>query len=76
MMDIRTAIMARTAEKPFITRQSWVEEMGPYLHKVAKIMPTNSVDCCVITSFSERNPCRGWQPRVEDLVAEDWITTD
>lgn len=75
-MDIRTAVLTRTADKPFITRQSWVEEMGGYCHQVAKIMPTNSVDCCIITAFSARTPCRGWQPTAGDLVAEDWITID
>lgn len=75
-MDIRSAILDRTADKPFITRQSWVDQMAGAiaLHKVPKILPTDSVDCCVLTAFSERNPCRGWQPTAGDLVAEDWIT--
>lgn len=75
-MDIRSAILARTSVKPFITRQSWVKEIEGWSDNVAKIMPTNSVDCCIITSFSARNPCRGWQPTAGDLVAEDWIITD
>lgn len=71
-MLIQEAIKARTADKPFITRQQWVEDMAPYPHKAVKILPTNSPDCCIATVCSERNPCRGWQPTAEDLVAEDW----
>lgn len=76
-MDIRTAIQNRTADKPYITRQSWVDEMEGALfrHNVPKILPTSSVDCCVITSLSS-TPCRGWQPSKADLVALDWIVTD
>lgn len=70
-MDIRTAIMARTADKPYITRKSWVDQMGPYSNKVAKIMPTDSIDCCIMTALS-REPIRGWQPSASDLTAEDW----
>lgn len=73
-MYIHEAIKARTADKPFITRQSWIEEMGPYANKTAKILPTSSLDCCVITAFSEKKPCRGWQPSGTDLTADDWVT--
>ncbi len=77
-MNIRDAILARTEDKPFITRESWVDQMAGAvaIHKVPKILPTTSVDCCVITSFSPRQPCRGWQPTMEDLTGEDWIPTN
>lgn len=77
-MTIRDAILARTPDKPYITRESWKEEMGPMAHKVAKIMPTNSVDCCFMTtlSASEKRAVRGWEPMLNDLVAEDWVPTD
>ncbi len=75
-MTITEAILARTEEKPFITRQSWLDQVEGAipLHNAIKILPTDSVDCCIVTAFSTRNPCRGWQPSAGDLVATDWIT--
>lgn len=77
-MNIRDAILARTEDKPFITREKWKGQMAGAIaeHKMPKILPTDSVDCCVITSFSSREPCRGWQPTQDDLLAEDWIPMD
>lgn len=68
-MKIYIAIKATTEKRPFITRIAWA---GLQI----KILPTDSPDCCIISSLSGRNPRRGWQPTAEDLTAEDWITTE
>lgn len=70
-MLIHEAITAADDTKQFITRKTW-ELDGTEKH-VAKILPTNTPDGCIITSdFSKMRPARGWQPRMEDLLADDW----
>lgn len=73
-MYIHEAIKARTQDEPFITRQSWVDEYGPYAWKGVKILPTSTPDCCLAQTNYSRTPCRGWQPSAEDLLADDWVT--
>lgn len=73
-MYIHEAITARTRDEPFITRQSWVEDYGAYAWQGSKILPTNTPDCCLVQTRYSRTPCRGWQPRAADLLADDWIT--
>lgn len=77
-MYIHEAIKARTADKPFIIRTSWNDELGPCSKWTAKIMPSNTPDCCLIVttvSANGKTPCRGWQPTAGDLIAEDWEPT-
>lgn len=73
-MYIHEAIKARTQDEPFITRQSWTEDYGAYAWQGAKILPTNTPDCCLTLTRYSRTPCRGWQPCAVDLLADDWIT--
>lgn len=68
-MTIIEAIKSTTENRPSITRTAWAEMQ-------LKIRPTNTPDCCIISSLSGSNPRRGWQPTAEDLTAEDWITTE
>lgn len=68
-MTIIEAIKSTTENRPSITRTAWGEMQ-------VKIRPTNTPDCCIISSLSGSNPSRGWQPTAEDLTAEDWITTE
>lgn len=71
-MYIHEAINNTTPKKPFITRLSWV--LGDIEKLTMRILPTNTPDCCVMVSdYSSRGPCRGWQPRAEDLAADDWV---
>lgn len=71
-MFIHEAISRITDKKPFITRKAWRLEGSN--REIVRILPTSTPDCCVMVSdFSSRGPCRGWQPRSEDLVADDWI---
>lgn len=72
-MKISEAIMARTEETPYITRQSWgYITVCPVVANV-KILPTNSPDGCIMESATDGKPRRGWQPTAGDLVAEDWV---
>lgn len=71
-MFIHEAIAARSSDKPYITRESWSYITDSPVSAAVKILPTNTPDCCVIMSINSKNPCRGWQPMAEDLVANDW----
>lgn len=73
-MNIHEAIMARTHEKPYITRRDWgYITVNPVAVSI-KILPTNSPDGCVVESVSTEGPRRGWQPTAGDLAADDWET--
>lgn len=73
-MNIHEAIMARTHEKPYITRRDWgYITVNPVAVSI-KILPTNSPDGCVVESVSAEGPRSGWQPTAGDLAAEDWET--
>lgn len=36
-----------------------------------KIKPTDTPDCC-LAAIDNKPPRRGWQPKAEDLLADDW----
>lgn len=72
-MIISEAIRARTENKPYITREAWC---NTYRGSDLKVFPTNTPDCCVLTSLEARGPRRGWQPTAGDLIADDWFVTD
>lgn len=72
-MDIRTAILSRTADKPYITRKAWECITDHPCSACIRVLPTDGPDCCIMLSEYGRTPCRGWQPRREDLVADDWV---
>ncbi len=77
-MHIHEAIKARTEDQPFIVRTSWLNDFGRYEKWVPKILPTNSVLCCVAYATlgeKAKDPCRGWQPSARDLVADYWEIT-
>ena len=70
---IHEAILARSKERPYITRKSWAYITNEPVKAPIKVLPTNTPDCCVIMHANGRKPCRGWQPQAEDLVANDWV---
>jgi len=75
-VNIHEAIMARTHEKPYITRRDWgYITVNPVAVSI-KILPTNSPDGCVVESVSAEGPRSGWQPTAGDLAAEDWETVE
>lgn len=69
-MYIHEAIRARTADKPFITREKWADAFG--IKRGVKLLPTDSPDGMILDSRAAKAPCRGWQPTAEDLTADDW----
>ena len=71
-MYIHEAINARSAEKPHITRLSWTYTLDGFKVLPISINPTDTPDGCVLVTRASRTPCRGWQPRAEDLAADDW----
>lgn len=71
-MLIHEAIAARSADKPYITRRRWSDMGDNFSFPHVKIMPTNSPDCCVVISRDKRATGRGWQPTMDDLIADDW----
>ena len=71
-MNIQEATNSRTKDKPYITREVWC---NTYRGADLKVFPTNTPDCCVITSLAARGHRRGWQPTADDLIADDWFVT-
>lgn len=76
-MNIYDAMKARTADRPFITRQAWRNDYGPWAVYGVRVLPTNTPDGCLIQSrASTKMPIPRWQPTAADLVADDWMITD
>lgn len=75
-MNIQEAIMSTTKNKPFITRHSWRHIVtsepvtAPFI-----IQPTNTPDGCILYNAATKNIRPGWQPRTDDLIADDWEPT-
>lgn len=51
----------------YIRRTSWPRGLS--------IKPTDTPDACVAYA-KDKAPRRGWQPKAEDLAADDWAVTD
>lgn len=71
-MNIVEAIEATTKEQPYITRESWGYPTDRPVPASVYVLPTNSPDCCIIKSSTNKEPRRGWQPTAGDLTANDW----
>lgn len=72
-MNIQEAIAATSKIKPFITRRAWRGVVTNESHKTAiKVQPTDTPDGCIIESAATKSLRPGWQPRAEDLMANDW----
>ena len=74
-MYIHEAIAARTKQKPYITRQAWSYLTDKPCGAAVKIQVTDSPDCCIVESVSAKVLRVGWQPKAEDLAADDWRLT-
>ena len=74
-MFIHEAVQQRTKLKPCIARECWNYPTLLPTTVSAKILPTNSMDGCIIYTSSDKNPRRGWQPTAGDLAADDWFVT-
>lgn len=74
-MNIKEAIGATTHQKPYITRRAWKKILtSEPCGSAVKLQATDSPDGCIIESASGTSR-PGWQPRAEDLQANDWETT-
>lgn len=72
-MYIQEAIKESLESGKWIRRKSW---LTCFAGKVA-IMPTNTWDCCIVGRLnhdtrSVEKQVRCWNPRAEDLAADDW----
>lgn len=76
-MFIHEAISATTRQKPYITRQAWDYPVDIKLIKSfgrsIRLLPTNSPDGVVVYSATGGVKPR-WQPTMDDLVADDWLS--
>lgn len=74
-MNIYQAMAAVSKRTPFITRAAWrgVVTAEP-VRWVIKIQPTNTPSGCIVHDEATKILRPGWQPRAEDLMADDWET--
>lgn len=51
---------------------------GKYIYRTSKkgiphkILPTNTLDCCLIIPEKNSSLGKKWNPKAEDLMANDW----
>ena len=68
-MYIHEAVKKASESELYISRRS------AWWGAIIKIKPTNTSDCCIVQmemDGEEYDPIRGWQPKAEDLMADDW----
>ena len=66
-MFIHEAVRQAMAVNGYIVRRDW--------QHLIRLRPTNEVDGIVLISPHNQSPRPRWQPRAEDLIADDWIVT-
>ena len=67
-MFIHQAVMIAQETGKRIRRKSWPS--------VLSIEPTDSPIKLCMAHAEKKAPRRGWQPKAQDLVADDWIVTN
>lgn len=72
-MYIQEAVKESLASGRWIQRKSWSE---PFDGKLG-ILPTDKGDCCIIGRYNKKtgsveHQSGRWNPRAEDLAADDW----
>ncbi|MCL9969796.1 DUF2829 domain-containing protein [Anoxybacillus kestanbolensis] len=58
-----------------------ITRTGDELYKFMRIKPTDTPDCCIVFPSPEYeriagkkiSPAKRWNPKAEDLLADDWI---
>lgn len=73
---LHEAIKASDREFPCITREAWTRIQGGERRVWVYLCPTNTPDNVIADSAAGRLPSRGWQPKLEDLIANDWMPAD
>lgn len=66
-MEIKEAIEIAMQKNAYVTRRQW--------NNGVVIEPTNTDKCCIIHKKG-RSSANRWNPKAEDLTANDWIATD
>lgn len=66
-MYIHEAVSAAVASGGYIKRS------GPVIWRKCKIRPGNTGGGCLLYSDFQEAPCPRWQPKAEDLMADDWV---
>lgn len=69
-MNIQEAIREGMKQKKMIKRESWKSP--------ERLIPTNDGYNRIVGYMGSKEtlPYRGWQPKADDLTAEDWFVTD
>lgn len=75
-MYIHEAIKASDREFPCITREAWTRIQDGERRALVYLCPTNTPDNVIADGAAGRLPSRGWQPKLEDLIAKDWMPAD
>lgn len=69
-MNIHEAIEKAMPLGKGIRRQSWRQHDNPTM-----IIPTNTSSGFIMDNLESKNPARRWQPKAEDIIADDWEIT-
>lgn len=67
-MNIVEAIKEALPKGKGIARKAWNDT---WLDTV--IIPTNSSECCIVTTFGKHSSAPRWNPTADDLTADDWV---
>lgn len=70
-MNIIEAIAQTGSGMNYITRAAWRHALPFRTTAAVKVLPTDSPEGCLLLScaLEKYTP---WQPRLEDLIADDW----
>lgn len=63
-MNIQEAAKKAAEQDGYITRKKHLV----YCHTAIQL--TDTADCCIVVK--KESSRRGWQPKAEDLIADDW----
>ena len=64
-MNIIEAILEAKKENVEIARSWWKDSLS--------IRPTDSPECCIVIDLKNKKPLASrWNPKAEDLTANDW----
>ena len=75
-MQIQEAVKESLKSGKWIRRKEFVAENGK---TEVRLLPTDSGNCCIASIWEYGNlksSRRCWNPKAEDLIAEDWEIAD
>lgn len=77
MTIVEALLQCESDRKYYITRLAWNKGYPTDVYVIAiKLLMTDSPDGSMIISRCEKGRCRAWNPRREDILADDWIVTE